>query len=97
MAKLVAQKDVVEFLDHLSYRGISLTNLEEINYSELDDDYQNKTIMEMGMRKRSGANIVGFKTPEGEFIINPTPDTKIVPDSKLFVLGTPEQIAALRE
>ncbi len=97
MAKLVAQKDVVEFLDHLSYRGISLTNLEEINYSELNDDYQNKTIMEMGMRKRSGANIVGFKTPEGEFIINPTPDTKIVPDSKLFVLGTPEQIAALRE
>lgn len=97
MAKLVARKDVVEFLDHLSYRGISLTNLEEINYSELADDYHNKTILEMGIREKSGANIVGFKTPEGEFIINPTPDTKIVPDSKLFVLGTPEQIAALRE
>jgi len=96
MAKLVARKDVVEFLDHLSYRGISLTNLEEINYSELADDYQNKTILEMGMRKKSGANIVGFKTPEGEYIINPTPDTKIVPESKLFVLGTPNQIAALR-
>lgn len=97
MAKLVAQKDVVEFLDNLSYRGISLTNLEEINYSELSDEYQDKTIMEMGIRKKSGANIVGFKTPEGEFIINPTPDIKIVPNSKLFVLGTPEQIAALRE
>lgn len=97
MAKLVARKDVVEFLDHLSYRGVSLTNLEEINYSELADDYHNKTILEMGMRKKSGANIVGFKTPEGEFIINPTPDTKIVPESKLFVLGTPEQISVLRK
>lgn len=97
MAKLVARKDVVEFLDHLSYRGISLTNLEEINYSELADDYHNKTILEMGIREKSGANIVGFKTPEGEFIINPTPDTKIVVNSKLFVLGTPKQIAALKK
>lgn len=97
MAKLVARKDVLEFLDHLSYRGISLTNLEEINYSELASDFHNKTILEMGIRKKLGANIVGFKTPEGEFIINPTLDTRIVQDSKLFVLGTPEQIAALRK
>lgn len=97
MAKLVARKDVVEFLDHLSYRGISLTNLEEINYSDLPDDFHNKTILEIGIRQKSGANIVGFKTPKGEFVINPTPDIKLIPESKLFVLGTPEQINALRK
>lgn len=97
MAKLVARRDVVEFLDHLSYRGESLTNLEEINYTELTDEYHNKTILEIGIRQKSGANIVGFKTPEGEFIINPTPDTKIVPETKLFVLGTKSQVNALRK
>jgi voltage-gated potassium channel len=97
MAKLVARKDMVEFLDHLSYRGNSLTNLEEIDYSELPDEYHDKTILEIGIRKKSGANIVGFKTVEGEFIMNPTPDTKITYGSKLFVLGTPEQIKSLRK
>ena len=95
MAKLVAKQDVVEFLDHLSYRGVSLTNLEEINYSELLDEFHDKSISETGIRRKSGANIVGFKTPEGEFVINPSPDTKIIPNSKLFVLGTPDQVDAL--
>jgi len=97
MAKLVIKKNVVEFLDHLSYRGDSLTNLEEIDYIDLPDEYHNKTILEIGIRKKSGANIVGFKTAEGEFVINPTPDIKIELGSKLFVLGTPEQIKSLRK
>jgi voltage-gated potassium channel len=95
MAKLVANQDLVEFLDHLSLRGVSMTNLEEINYSELLDDFQDKTISESGIRKKSGANIVGYKTPDGEFVINPSPETKIIPNSKLFVLGTPDQVDKL--
>ncbi len=97
MAKLVTRKNVVEFLDHLSYRGNSLTNLEEIDYNELPDEYHDKTILEIGIRKKSGANIVGFKTAEGEFIINPTPDVRIEIGSKLFVLGTPNQLKSLRK
>jgi len=97
MAKLVTRKNVVEFLDHLSYRGDSLTNLEEIDYMDLPEEYHNKTILEIGIRKKSGANIVGFKTSKGEFIINPTPDVKIEIGSTLFVLGTPEQIKSLRK
>lgn len=97
MAKLVIKKNVVEFLDHLSYRGDSITNLEEIDYTELPDEYHDKTIREIGIRKKSGANIVGFKNADGEFIINPSPDVKIEFGSKLFVLGTPEQIKSLRK
>ncbi|MBN1650142.1 MAG: potassium channel protein [Bacteroidales bacterium] len=97
MAKLVTSKNLVEFLDHLTYSGESLTNLEEIDYMELPDEYHNKTILEIGIRKKSGANIVGFKTSNGEFIINPTPDVKIEIGSKLFVLGTPEQLKSLRK
>lgn len=97
MAKLIAMPDVVEFLEHLSIRGEDPTNLEEIECTNLPEDFINKTIYEIGVRKKSGANIVGFKTPEGKYIINPTPDTKVIPNSKLFVLGTNEQIESMKE
>jgi voltage-gated potassium channel len=96
MAKLVTRSDVLEFLDHLSITGPSETNLEVIDYAELPAEFHNKTIMEMAVRKIVGANIVGFKTPQGDFIINPSPETIIAPDSKIFVLGSPEQIEKIR-
>jgi len=96
MAKLVTRLDVVEFLDHISFTGSSETNLEVVDYSELPEEFKNKSIMEMAVRRLVGANIVGFKTPEGEFIINPSPETIIIPDSKVFLLGTPDQISKIR-
>ena len=51
----------------------------------------------MEVRNKSGANIIGFKTAQGEYIINPSADTMIIPDAKLFVLGTTDQIVKLKE
>lgn len=96
MAKLVTRADVLEFLDHLSITGGSETIIEAIDYIELPMEFHNKTIMEMAVRQLVGANIIGFKTPEGEFIINPSPDTVIIPNSKIFILGTPEQIGKIQ-
>ena len=96
MAKLIARPDIVEFLEHLSIRGEDPTNLEEIECHMLPEEYMNKTLLEIGIRKKSGVNIVGFKTPEGKYIINPTPDTVVIPNSKIFVLGTHEQIAKMQ-
>jgi voltage-gated potassium channel len=96
MAKLIARPDIVEFLEHLSITGEDPTNLEEIECNNLPIDFINRTIYEIGVRKKSGANIVGFKTPEGKYIINPTPDTKVIPHAKLFVLGTRQQIDSMK-
>lgn len=96
MAKLVTRADILEFLDHLSITGSSDTNLEAIDYTELPSEFHNKTIMEMAVRQLAGANIVGFKSPEGEFIINPSPETIIIPGSKIFILGTPEQLEVIQ-
>ena len=97
MATLVTSPDVIEFLEHVSVRGDAPTNLVEIICSQLPKEHLNKSIYEIGVRKKTGANIIGFKTPDGEYIINPTPDTKVIPNSKLFVLGTPEQIIEMKE
>jgi voltage-gated potassium channel len=53
------------------------------------------TLKELAARKKLGVNIIGFKTPKGDYIINPGPDTIILPNSKLFVLGTAQQISVL--
>lgn len=96
MASLVMKPDVVEFIDYVTGVGVDI-NLEEITFENLPGELQNKTISELDIRNRSGANIIGFKTAQGEFVINPSPETKLIANAKLFVLGTSDQIKKLRE
>lgn len=97
MASLVLKPDVIEFIDYITGQGGPEINLEEITFDNLPEPLRNKTIKDLEIRNKSGANIVGFKKGNGEFVINPSPDTQLIPDGKLFVLGTPEQIRKLRE
>jgi len=40
---------------------------------------------------------LGFITPEKKYIINPEACTKLIPNSKLIVLGKPEEIEKLNQ
>ena len=97
MASLVARPDIIEFMDHVSVHGEDPTNLEEIICDQLPETAKSKTIYEIGIRRITGANIIGYKSPDGSYILNPTPDTKVIPGSKLFVLGTADQINKMKE
>ena len=96
MANLVTAPDIIEFMDHVSVHGEDPTNLDEIICPEIPENTKSKTIFEIG-RKKSGANIIGYKSPDGRYILNPPPDTKVHSGSKLFVLGTPEQIKIMKD
>ena len=97
MASLVMKPDVMEFIDFITAEGGDNINLEEIDFNTLSDGLHNKTLKDLEIRNKSGANIIGFKTAMGEYIVNPSADTKIIPQSKIFVLGTPEQIRKLKD
>jgi voltage-gated potassium channel len=97
MASLVAKPDLAEFFHRLSIEGNEGVNLVEVVCSDLPSEFQGRTIHDMSIRRLTGANIVGFRTAEGQYIINPGGDTVMDPLSKLFVLGTPDQIAKVRE
>ncbi|MCD4694999.1 MAG: potassium channel protein [Bacteroidales bacterium] len=97
MASLIARPDILEFLDHVSVHGEDPTSLEEIICDDLPEKAKSKTIYEIGIRRITGANIIGFKAPDGRYILNPSPDTKVISGSKLFVLGTPAQITKMKE
>jgi voltage-gated potassium channel len=97
MASLVMKPDVMEFIDFITAEGGDNINLEEINFDTLSEGLQHKTLKDLEIRNKSGANIIGFKTASGEYIVNPSADTKVIPQSKIFVLGTPDQIRKLKE
>lgn len=97
MASLVMKPDVMEFVDYITGQGGDNIRLEEITFENLSMEFQNKSISELEVRNKSGANIIGFKTAQGDYVINPSADTKIIPDAKLFVLGTTEQITKLKD
>lgn len=92
MASLVSNPDVMEFLDIIRVQGYNGANIESISFNELPDQFKNKTIGQLEAKKMTGVTIIGFKTPDGEYLINPDYELEVVPKSKLFVLGNQEQI-----
>lgn len=97
MASLVVTPDLVEFIDRLTIAGDVQANLEEISVNELPDEYVSKTILDLDLRKKTGCNVIGFKTINGDYIINPDAHTKLEKNTYLIVLGNKEQILKLRE
>lgn len=97
MASLVTTPDIMEFIDRLSIEGESSSNIEELTIENLPEKYTNKSIFDLDLRKRTGCTVIGFKTPDREYIINPDASTKLVPKSKLIVIGRPEEIQKLNK
>lgn len=95
MASLVVVPDLVEFIDNLGIVGESQINIEEINVEKLYDTSSLKTIRDLELRKKTGCNVIGYKGPDGEYIINPEANQKLPKKSKVIVLGRPEQIYKL--
>jgi voltage-gated potassium channel len=97
MASLVVTPDVIEFVDKLTFEGETTANLEEVSVNDLPSEYVNKTILDLDLRKKTGCTVIGFKTANQEYIINPEASILLEKDTNLIVLGRPEQITKLRE
>ncbi|WP_299111847.1 potassium channel protein [uncultured Winogradskyella sp.] len=95
MASLVVIPDLVEFIDNLGIVGERNINVEEVKVEQLYDTKNVKTIRDLDLRKKTGCTVIGFKDDNGDYIVNPEADTKLVADSKIIVLGRPEQIQRL--
>ena len=95
MASLVVVPDLIEFIDNLSIVGEHNINIEEIATEQLYDVNDIKTIRDLDLRKKSGCTVIGYKSGDGEYIVNPEANTELTPNSKIIVLGRPEQIQKL--
>jgi voltage-gated potassium channel len=97
MAEMVTSPDVLEFIDHISVQGPGNINLEVINFNHFPKEMQNKTLAELNIRYKTGTSIVGYKSMDGEIVVNPTGNFELTKGCKLFVLGNDEQILKLNK
>ena len=95
MASLVVVPDLLEFIDNLSIVGHTTINIEEIAVEKLYDTSNVKTIQDLELRKKTGCSVIGYKNETGHYTINPEANQQLVPNSKVIVLGRPEQIQKL--
>lgn len=96
MAKLVTQPDVVEFIDYIMLQEPDSVFIEELNCRTFAPSFEGKAIRELEIRNRTGANVIGLRREDGNYIINPSPSVHLSSKDKLFILGTSRQINDLR-
>lgn len=98
MASLVVVPDLVEFLDNLSVSGEQDSiNVEQVSFSRICADGVERSISEIDIRKKTGCSVIGYKSPTGTYVVNPEPSQRIERDSKLIMIGRPDQIEHLKK
>lgn len=95
MASLVVVPDLIEFIDNLSIVGKANINIEEVGVEKLFTTSKIETLRHLDLRKKTGCTVIGYKDEEGKYIVNPEADMQLQPNSKIIVLGRPEQIQKL--
>ncbi|WP_223154549.1 potassium channel family protein [Aestuariibaculum sediminum] len=96
MASLVVVPGLMEFIDNLSIVGKANINIEEVAVEKLyKDDKTVKTIRDLDLRRKTGCSIIGYKDENGEYLVNPEAELELASNSKIIVLGRPEQIENL--
>ena len=95
MASLVVVPGLMEFIDNLSIVGESNINIEEVASEKLLSKQKAKTIKDLDLRKKTGCTVIGYKDEKGNYILNPEAELELGRNSKIIVLGRPEQIRAL--
>ncbi len=97
MASLVVVPGLMEFIDNLSIVGKSNINIEEVAVEKLYNSNTKtvRTIKDLDLRKKTGCTVIGYKDEKGEYLVNPEAELELASNSKIIVLGRPEQIDAL--
>lgn len=97
MAHIITKPYVIEFLRILNGMEETDMHLEEIAYDSLKDEFKDKTIRELDIRSKTGANIVAFKDPQKGFLFNPASDVRILKDDILILLGNEQVLNTFKE
>jgi len=96
MAQLIVRPTVVDFLDlAMQARELGLC-MEELLVTK-QASFIDKTLMQSGLRSKYDIIVVAIKRPDTPMIFNPGPDSKILQDDILIVLGDNQQISALEK
>ncbi len=91
MATLITSPDVKEFVDLLATQHNEHFSVEEI------ESAITISLEELNCWKQTGATLLGLKTSEGEFHLNPISKTVVRPGNRVIVMGSKEQLKKVQE
>ena len=97
MANLVNKPNASEFFSYISDEISHDIGFEEVRYESLPENWKGKTIQNLGIREQTGSNVIGYRAPDGTYVVNPAPSTKLMPGSSFIILGNKDQIDKLKE
>lgn len=97
MATLVSKPDVVEFIDYLSGDEGNSILIESVSCDSLPAHLRGQPLRDVMQWNRTGVNCIGIKDRDGRFVINPPDSTPVQTGMKVIVLGTLQQITAMKE
>ncbi|PQJ31934.1 potassium channel protein [Nonlabens arenilitoris] len=97
MASLIVSPDLIEFWDNLSYGGDEGVNLEQVSFEQMFDDNGDCSIIDLNLRQKTGCTIIGYKSPDGNYTVNPDPKMMLTAGSKIIVVGNTQQILNLQK
>ncbi len=97
MAKLIIHPDIHEFIENIMLQRSGDVSLYEIQLTKTKHGPENRTIGSIKIKDMLGANIIGLKSINKQYVLNPPTETKLETGDKLFVLGTREQVWQLKD
>jgi voltage-gated potassium channel len=71
--------------------------VKQIPYEKICFQDQSQAIKDLDIRKKTGCSVIGYKSPTGEYIVNPEPSMILEKDSVLILIGRPDQIESLKQ
>jgi voltage-gated potassium channel len=95
MATLVSKPGAVEFFSFITREYQSDIRFEEIHFDDLPASSRHIAMRDLHLRARTGVNVIGHRDKNGNYHVNPAPDTILAPDESFIVLGNEEQLEKL--
>ena len=97
MASLIVVPDLIDFMDNMTLSEGDTQNVQEIPYQKICEQDEQKKIRDLSIREETGCSIIGYKKPDGNFIINPESDLILERGSHLIILGSQTQMKRLNK
>lgn len=97
MATLVNKPDLVEFFTLLSNMGPSNVVFEEIPVIQLRSSILNTSLLSSGLVQGTPVSVVALRKPDGQYVLNPTSETRLQAGWDLVILGNKEQVQAFKK
>ena len=95
MAAFALQPHVAEFLDVVMHDETLDYRIEEIKITPASP-LVGRCLADTALRSKNEALVLAIRIAGGQFVANPSPDTRLDPDTILIVLGTSAQLRSLR-